>query len=160
MDERVLEAQQWVNATYSGAPGYVMAPETGKTGWPTMYSLTRALQIELGVGAPSNTFGPATQAAVQAISPIGTGSGAPVNVVKILQCALWCKGYTAGAIDGDFGPTLTAAVQKVRSDLGVGGSVPARIAPAGTIDAKLFKTILTMDAYVRVGTGTAESRVC
>lgn len=153
MDPWVLEAQQWVNSTYSGQPGYVVAPENGQTGWPTMFSLTRGLQIELGIAQPSDTFGPATMAAVDAIAPIGTGSGAPSNVVKILQSALWCKGYAAGAIDGDFGPVMTGAIVSVQTNLGV-ASLPG----SGTVDAKLFRTLLTMDAYVRVGTGTDEVR--
>lgn len=153
VDLRVLEAQEWVNDTYRGKPGFVDAPENGQTGWSTMYALTRALQIELGVAPPSNAFGPGTTAAVSAISPIATGSGAPVNVVKILQCAMWCKGYSAGNIDGDFGALLTAAVRNVQTDLGV-ASRPG----FGTVDAKLFRTLLTMDAYIRVGAGTVEIR--
>ena len=44
MDERVLDAQRWVNATYSGIAGYDRCPENGKTNWATMYSLTQGLQ--------------------------------------------------------------------------------------------------------------------
>ena len=153
MDPRVLEAQEWVNGTYGGRPGYVDAPESGLTGWSTMFSLTRALQIELGIATPSDTFGPATLAAVNAISPIGTGSATASNVVKIVQCALWCKGYAAGNIDGDFGSMVAAAVGSVQTDLGV-GSLPGY----GTVNGKLFKTLLTMDPYIRVGSGTNEIR--
>jgi hypothetical protein len=49
VDEWVLAAQRWVNQTYSGTPGFVPVEETGRTGWPTMFALTRALQIELGL---------------------------------------------------------------------------------------------------------------
>lgn len=149
----MLEAQEWVNETYNGEPGFVEAPETGVTGWSTMHSLTRALQIELSVSPPSNAYGPGTLAAVQGISPIQTGSGAPGNVVKILQCAMWCKGYNPGNIDGDFGPMLTGAVEQVQFDLGV-----ASRPDYGSVNGKLFKTLLTMDPYVQVGIGTAEIR--
>jgi hypothetical protein len=33
MDQVVLAAQQRVNATYSGLPGYQPVPATGRTGW-------------------------------------------------------------------------------------------------------------------------------
>jgi hypothetical protein len=49
MDYRVLQAQQWVNATYKDVSDYVPCAETGVTGWPVMYSLTRGLQHELGI---------------------------------------------------------------------------------------------------------------
>lgn len=57
VDERVLEAQRWVNATYRTVAGYTPAPENGQTGWPTMYALTRALQHELGLTTLSGTYG-------------------------------------------------------------------------------------------------------
>jgi hypothetical protein len=60
MDRMVLAAQQWVNATYSGVPGYQPVPETGRTGWSTDYALTRGLQHELGISPLSDNVGPAT----------------------------------------------------------------------------------------------------
>ena len=60
VDQAVLAAQKWVNDTYSGRAGYSRVDENGKTGWPTMHALTRALQLELGITATSNNFGPGT----------------------------------------------------------------------------------------------------
>ena len=60
MDERVLDAQRWVNTTYSGIAGYERCPEDGKTNWATMYSLTEGLQHELGIQELSYAFGPTT----------------------------------------------------------------------------------------------------
>ena len=57
VDQMVLAAQRWVNATYAGVSGYVAVEETGRTGWSTMYSLIRALQHELGIITLSNSFG-------------------------------------------------------------------------------------------------------
>lgn len=62
MDEMVYKVQQWVNRTYSGKNGYQVIPENGKTSWTTIYALTRALQIELGIKNPVNNFGPSTEA--------------------------------------------------------------------------------------------------
>lgn len=52
MDEMVLNVQRYSNLRYDGVSGYNSIPETGKTGWTTMYALTRALQIELGIATP------------------------------------------------------------------------------------------------------------
>jgi hypothetical protein len=60
MDEMVLQTQQWLNKTYSGKHGYEKIEENGKTGWSTIYALTRALQIELGIAEPSDNFGEET----------------------------------------------------------------------------------------------------
>src|SRR5690349_3913736 len=95
MDVKVLEAQQWVNATYGDVPGYVRAPENGKTGWPTMYVLTHALQHELGITMLSDNFGPATLAALAAHGDINSEER-NTNIVKIIQCACYCKGYEPG----------------------------------------------------------------
>lgn len=48
----VLAVQRWVNNTYRGRNGYNIIKEDGKTGWSTVYALTRALQIELGIPIP------------------------------------------------------------------------------------------------------------
>lgn len=58
MDQMVLAAQQWVNATYGGVPGYQAVPETGRTGWSTVYALTRGLQHELGISRLPDTSTP------------------------------------------------------------------------------------------------------
>jgi hypothetical protein len=60
-DPQVEFSQQYLNATYGGRPGYVAVPENGQTGWPTVFGITRALQIELGISAPSNNFGDGTR---------------------------------------------------------------------------------------------------
>lgn len=49
VDQKVLQAQQWVNATCSSVAGFNPVVEDGITGWSTMYALTRALQHELGI---------------------------------------------------------------------------------------------------------------
>lgn len=156
VDERVLEAQQWVNETYAGVPGYNACAETGKTGWSTMYSLTRALQHELGITALSDSFGPTTMSKVDARGGVGPGESNS-NIVKIVQCACFCKGYNPGSIDGYWGlpgPGTTysvhTAIQKMTSDMGIGSK--------GSLNSKTFKALLTMDAYVLVSGGSAEVR--
>ena len=48
-DQMVLQTQQWLNKTYGNDPRFKKINPDGRTGWPTIYALTRALQIELGV---------------------------------------------------------------------------------------------------------------
>lgn len=148
-DERVLEAQRWVNATYGAVPGYVRCAEDGKTGWSTMYSLTRGLQRELGITALSDSFGPATLAALEArgrIGPADVGS----NLVRIAQHGLYCKGYSAGPVTGTYHLTTQTAVQELMRDAGVTSD--------GFLYAKWFKAILTMDAYVLTPGGNTAVR--
>lgn len=92
-DPKVLEAQQWVNATYRNVPGYVPCPEDGRTGWATMYSLVMGLQHELGISPVVANFGPTTTARFQALGEIGHGWDRNRNIVRILQHGLFCKGY-------------------------------------------------------------------
>ena len=64
-DEMVLSVQKWLNTTYSGKAGFETAPENGQTGWPTIYSLREALQIETGAAGVGQGFGDATRAALK-----------------------------------------------------------------------------------------------
>lgn len=158
MDVWIRDSQRWLNATYGGRAGYVPAPENGLTGWSTMYSLTRALQLELGITATSNTFGPGTSSAFQTqISVItsATASQRP-NIIGILRTALWCKGYAGGYSNPPSTPSFTAwhddlvvSVNQMRADLGLG---------AGPVNVKLMKGLLTMDAYKLVAGGSAKIR--
>lgn len=145
VDEMVLRVQRWVNATYAGNPGFVPAPETGHTGWSTMYALTRALQIDLGITTPSDTFGPATEAAYKAWGEMEIGK-VPTDaqgerIVMILQGAMYCKGYNPTGFTGAFGEGTRAAVINLQTDAGL----PVR---DGKVYAYVFKAFLTMDAYV------------
>lgn len=150
MDVKVQEAQRWVNGTYGAVPGYEECPEDGRTGWATMYSLTRALQHELGITALSDNFGPTT------LAMLAAHGGVPVtesnqNIVKIVQSACYCKGYGPGGITGVFGSQTRAAVGDLMADAGAG-------ALGSAITPKVMKALLTMDAYVVVAGGTEEVR--
>lgn len=141
----VMNSQAWINKTYKGVTGVPKLTEDGVTGWATMFALTRALQYELGITALSDTFGPGTQSAYTA--KIGSiGAKTKPNVVGILQSALWCKGYTGGTTIGAWNDVITASVGNVRRDVGL--SVSAQV------DVKLMKSLLTLDAYIRVDGGT------
>ena len=87
-DPWVFNTQVWLNNTYSGVSGWTPIPATGKTGWPTMYALIRALQHELGIVVLSDNFGPGTLAALDALGNIGP-STVNKNIVRILQGGIY-----------------------------------------------------------------------
>ena len=158
MDERVLDAQRWVNATYSGIAGYDRCPENGKTNWATMYSLTQGLQHELGIQELSHAFGPTTMSKVDARGGVGPGEQNK-NIVNIIKCAFYCKGYPGGDLDGiwrsspPFGPqqdAVAGSLYAMTDNMGIGKQE--------RLNAKLFKALLTMDAYVLVAGGDPEVR--
>ncbi|MEI5673426.1 MULTISPECIES: glycoside hydrolase domain-containing protein [unclassified Nocardioides] len=150
VDEMVLAAQQWVNATYRSVSGFVPCREDGKTAWSVMYSLTRALQHELGITTLSDNFGPTTMSRITARGGIHSGE-TNTNIVKIIQCAYWCKGYNAGVINGVYNDTI-AATGRMSLDAGVPQSY------ADPMSAKFVKALLTMDAFVIVAGGSTAVR--
>lgn len=172
VDQRVLDVQEWLYTTYGqgwflehlGEPvpwwmdQWIEVPLTGRTGWSTMYGLTRALQIELGITTLSNNFGDGTLAALAAqFSQIdgSTTSSDPEKlkrIVTIIQGGLYCKGYNPAGLDGNFGPGCAAAVNSMKTDMGFTTTSP------GTVTPKIFKGLLTMDAYVLLPGGTAAAR--
>src|SRR2546430_122419 len=101
-DDKVLEAQKWVNSAYGGVPGYNRCPEDGRTGWSTMYSLIMGLQHELGISPLAASFGPTTQSKLAALGDLTLGWNANKNIVRILQHGLFCKGYWGGDGEGNF----------------------------------------------------------
>ncbi|SEG95092.1 protein of unknown function [Actinacidiphila yanglinensis] len=151
MDQMVLAAQQWVNATYGNVAGYNRVTEDGATGWSTMYALTRGLQHELGITALSDNFGPTTLADLAARGGVKIDDS-NTNLITIVQAACYCKGYDAGAINGQFGLDTQLAVASMMDDAGLGDALGGAVAP------KVMKALLTMDAYVVLAGGTQAVR--
>ncbi|AJE42667.1 glycoside hydrolase domain-containing protein [Streptomyces nodosus] len=150
-DEKVLEAQKWVNETYGSVSGYQKCPEDGRTGWSTMYALTMGLQKELGISPVVANFGDGTVAKLAALGDIGSGWAKNGNIVKIIRYGLFCKGYTGGYFDtGYYDPDIALAVKHMQGDMGLSQS--------GTLQAKVFKALLNMDAYVLTAGGSDEVR--
>ncbi|WP_238358486.1 MULTISPECIES: glycoside hydrolase domain-containing protein [Micromonospora] len=150
VDDKVLEAQQWVNSTYGAVPGYNRCPENGRTGWSTMYSLTRGLQHELGITSLSDAFGPTTLSRLAALGAIGPDTTNP-NIVNIVQYALFCKGYWGGPGDGVYGVDTASAIAELKYNAGLDASDT-------NVQPKIFKALLTMDAYVVLAGGTETIR--
>ena len=90
VDQMVLQTQQWLNKTYGNDPRFKKINPDGRTGWPTIYALTRALQIELGIQSTADNFGPSTQRLFKKRYPNGVRQQAAAdkstsNVYSIIQ---------------------------------------------------------------------------
>ena len=157
MDQMVLATQVFLNATYGGNSGYNLVTEDGKTGWETIYGLTRALQIELGITNTADNFGPGTRAAFSAQFPAGvqeqTPPGTPSNIHAIIQGALWCKGYSTGAsgITQNFFNGTGTAVKEMKFDAGI--EIPNSAVTLNVMEALLsmrqFKLVLSGNPVIR-----------
>lgn len=153
MDPFVLRTQQWVNSIYRNVEGFQTVPEDGMTGWGTVRALTRALQHELGIAPLSDTFGPATMQALSAAEPAVDETTTNHDIIKILQGALYCKGYNGGGISGWYDATTAASVTRLRGDMAVDGAFHK----SGVVP-KVFRALLTMDPYVLVSGGSQRVR--
>ena len=159
-DEMVLKTQQWLNKTYGGKTGYGSnITENGNTGWTTIYALTRALQIELGITSTANNFGPSTISKFNARFPNGVQQQAisdetESNIYGIIQGACWCKGYStsAGDITKHFYSGTGSAIKQLKSDAGC-------VATNSTVTLNVMKSLLSMDQFKLVSGGDETIRL-
>ncbi|MFI8219843.1 glycoside hydrolase domain-containing protein [Streptomyces sp. NPDC085932] len=149
-DQMVIEAQKFINSYNVG--GIPKVEENGRTGWAVMFALTRALQYELGITALSDSFGPTTLATLQSRHPVIDAGTRHEKILKIVQSALYCKGYDGGGIDGTYNSLVAASVRELTQNMGVDGALADGVTP------KVFKALLTMDAYVVTEGGSELTR--
>jgi|GEM_PF-3686664 len=166
-DQMVLATQNWLNKTYGNDPRYNAVEANGQTGWSTIYALTRALQIELGIQNTADSFGPTTQQLYNQ-NPLSRQDGVRSNKFAILQGALWCKGYSTGhyavydpldilhntpLISDVFDASVENAVIQLKTDAGM-------IGPNGIVTVNFMKALLSMDAFKLLSSygGKAEIR--
>jgi peptidoglycan hydrolase-like protein with peptidoglycan-binding domain len=149
-DIMVEKTQIWLNQTYGDDSRYNVIPQSeyGHTGWVTIYALTRALQIELGITNTADSFGPTT-AALYGQNPLSRNDGVRNNKYAILQGSLWCKGYNpghyasdniGGLIDDQFDESVEEAVIELKTDAGI-------INPNGVVTTNFMKALLSMDQF-------------
>ncbi|MGW6021186.1 glycoside hydrolase domain-containing protein [Streptomyces sp. NPDC055099] len=149
MDEMVLKAQKFVNSVYGGRIGR-QVEENGRTAWPLMYALTRALQWELGIAPLSDAFGATTLSTLQSKHPKINASTAPsADFIRLVQAALYAKGYDGGGIDGKYSDRVASSVSRLKANMGVD-----TVYPGSDLVPKVFKGLLNMDAYVAVDGGS------
>lgn len=147
VDPLILSAQQWLNATYGGDSRYNIITENGKTGWTTIYALTRALQIELGITSTSDNFGPTTTSRFNAIYPNGisqqsSSDATEENIYAIIQGALFCKGYSTGVgtVTKHFYDGTGNAIKSLKEDAGCASTT-------STVTLNVMKALLSMDYF-------------
>lgn len=146
MDKMVLETQKWLNETYGKDSRFKKIDENGKTGWPTIYALIRALQIELGISNTVDNFGPGTQSLFLKRWPSGIfeqnkSDKTTSNVYSIIQGSLWCKGYSVGSgISQNFYSGTGNAIKRLKADMGIEGN--------STVTLDIMKSLLSMQQYV------------
>lgn len=148
-DERVAEVQQWLNDTYGKyepSGRFNTVEVNGKTGWPTIYALRRALQIELGIEETSDTFGPTTYSKCPSVN-----QGSEGNVVYIIQGGLWCKGYSPGGFTGYYGNGTYDAVKQLKADMGFPTA-------SGNMNRDIMRGLLDMSAFTLLPGGREEIR--
>ncbi|WP_369191272.1 hypothetical protein [Streptomyces sp. R08] len=146
-DAMVEQAQRFINSY--DVDGIPKVEVNGKTSWTVMYALTRALQHELGMTTLADSFGPATLAALQFRFPVIDGNTRNGNIYRIVQSGLYCKGYDGDQINGDYTERVSASVTSLKRNMGVDAAYPG-----DSLTPKVFKALLTMDAYVLVEGGT------
>lgn len=146
-DPYVLAVQQWVNDTYRGKTGYTEIPETGKTGWTTIYALLHALQIELGITATADNFGNTTISKFNQQYPNGvqqqdTEDKTKKNIYGIIQGGLLCKGYSigTGAPTCNFYDGTGNAIKQLKEDAGINAS-------SSTVTLNIMKALMSMDYF-------------
>ncbi|WP_392840593.1 glycoside hydrolase domain-containing protein [Streptomyces sp. LN500] len=151
-DEMVQLAQRFINTTYNNGAtlGISKLDENGQTGWPVMYALTRALQYEMGITALSDSFGPTTLATIGSkYGKLDETTIPSANFCRIIQSALYCKGYDGGEIDGTYNDRVKSAIAELHQNMGVDGTYPG-----SALWPKTAKGLFNMDAYVTISGGS------
>ncbi|GAA2605368.1 glycoside hydrolase domain-containing protein [Paractinoplanes durhamensis] len=143
-DANVLAAQQWVNATYQSAPGYLRCPEDGLTGWATVLSLTQGLQFELGISPTVQNFGPGTFTAVKNRNRLPAAE-TNANLIRIVNAGLWCKGYWASSDLGVWTAQSQSSLVQLFADAG--------LVYGSTAWPHICKALMRMDQFRLVGNG-------
>ena len=131
-------------------PGFGYVTEDGRTGWDTVYGLTRALQVELGITDLADNFGPTTER-LYSQNLLRRQDGVTNRKFAILQGALWCKGYNPGynlsetedgtvVFNGVFDADVEKAIIELKEDAGL-------INPDGVVTVNIMKALMSMDSF-------------
>ncbi len=164
MDTQVLAAQQLVNSYIDRGvlqePVGYRVDENGMTGWPVVYGLIRILQYELGIAVLADAFGPGTMSMLSNRYPVINATHGTTEIWRVVQAALYCKGYAAEPAAG-IGTTLTfagrynsqtaQAIAQLKSDIGVGS-----VYPGSGLEPKVFKCLLNTDPYYTANGGSVQ----
>ncbi len=154
-DQRVREVQQWLNDTFptyfkysehESEKGTFPIEPDGITGNRTMKALVMAVQIHFNLVPVDGVWGNGTSAACPTINSDITDQ----IILKIAQGGFYCKGYEPGGFDGIWGNGLANCISEFKEDLGISGTA--------SMNADVFKALLTTDPTVLVASGKAKIR--
>lgn len=158
-DPYVFNTQQWLNDTYGDDSRFNTITENGKTGWDTIYALTRALQIELGIQSTADNFGPSTISKFKEQYPNGVQQQddeeeTKRNIYGIIQGALLCKGYAIGANKPtcNFYGGTGAAVKSLKEDAGLTDTT-------STVTLNIMQALLSMDYFYSYDTSARTQNI-
>lgn len=150
-DPWVEKVQKWLNQTYKGKSGWGSVPEDGKTGWPTVYGLIRAVQVELGITSLADNFGPTTQAKWDQKVPSLLVEGTKHNIIKLIDGALICKGLGTLKFSETYDLNTDYGIKQFKSLAGFHE-------PTGALAAMWAKALFDMSAFKQVFGGSEKVR--
>ncbi|MBO0438890.1 glycoside hydrolase domain-containing protein [Candidatus Enterococcus ikei] len=150
-DPWVKKVQKWLNETYQGKSGWGSVPEDGKTGWPTIYGLIRAVQVELGITSLADNFGPTTQAKWDQKVPGLLVEGTKHNIIKLIDGALICKGLGTLKFSETYDLSTDYGIKQFKSLAGFHE-------PTGALAAMWAKALFDMSAFKKVFGGSEKVR--
>ena len=139
-DPWVLEVQVWLNKTYGTVNGWGSVPENGKTGWPTIYGLIRAVQYELGITSMVDNFGTTTEQEWNRQVPSLIVNGAKHNIIQLIEGALRCKGLGQGTFKNEYDIYTEYGINQLKSLAGFN-------APTSGFSAMWAKALFDMSAF-------------
>ena len=109
-DPWVENVQTWLNEAYGSIPGWGSVPKNGKTGWPTIYGIIRAVQYELGISTFADNFGTTTQTKWD--EKIGSilVEGNKHKIIQLIDAGMICKGMGTGSFSEEYGQASRNAI--------------------------------------------------
>lgn len=142
-NQNVIDAQTWLNNTYSGRVGYTPIDVDGVSYSTTFITLVKAFQIELGFPESkiTGTFGSQTKAASPTFEINKTNNN---NMVRILQYGLRCKGYYDTNVTGVFDTATQSQIIKLQQDAGLTDSQISQKATPLVLQAALSTEIYVL----------------
>lgn len=149
-DANVTKAQKYLNAMFGANEYWEHLEENGKTGTAVMQGIIRAFQIQNGIIPATGTVGPLTVEKMKSlpnISKMDPNDEPQINVC-LIQCALFCKGYSAGGITGIYYNSGVKAIKEMQSDAG--------LPETGVIDWKVWFGLLSLNWFKKVSGGDSK----
>src|SRR5699024_5550269 len=147
-DPWVFEVQEWLNKTYGNVSGFGSVPEDGRTGWPTIYGLIRAVQHELGITALANNFGPTTVNRWDNQVPQLLFEGKKHRIIKLIDGAMRCKGLGQGGFSEIFDEYTYYSITQFKVKAGFDGD-------NGQFSGIFAKALFDMSAFSLVFGGNS-----